>query len=196
MKSIREIFDLRHRKALRIGVLVLSTLLIGSASALTYYSLTSSITTTTSAATVKFISAADTPTGTVINAAGTFVTLPIKAYPNATLTYQYALNVSNTDLVNAHSVRFRSISISGGQGAYSNSTSKIEFDLMNAAGVQQTFIRYNGANGGGAWTITGSPTAYFSIPLNTKWTIQIITACDTTASTGVTTGIQLAVDVQ
>jgi len=195
MKSFKEIFDLRHRKALRIGVLALFTLLITSASALTYYSLTASTSATTSAATVKFISAADTPTGTVINAAGTFVTLPIKAYPNATLTYQFALNISNTDASNAHSVRLRSVSIASGGGSYSNSTSKIEFDLMNTAGAQQTFVRYTGANGG-AWTTTGSPTAYFSIAANTKWTIQIITSCDATASTGVTTSIQLAVDVQ
>src|SRR5712692_1119016 len=195
MKSIREIFDLRNRKALRIGILVLSTLLVSTASALTYYSITASSTATTSAATVKFISAADTPTGTVINAAGTFVTIPIKAYPNATLTYQYALNVNNTD-TSAHQVRLRSISISGGQGAYSNSTSKIEFDLVNTAGTVQASVTYKGANGGGAWTTTGSPTAYFSIPASTKWTIQVITVCDASASTGVGSGIQLAVDVQ
>ena len=195
MKSIREIFDLRNRKALRIGILVLSTLLVSTASALTYYSITASTTATTSTAVVKFISAADTPTGTVINAAGTFVTIPIKAYPNATLTYQFALNVSNTDSV-AHQVRLRSISITGGQGAYSNSTSKIEFDLVNTAGTVQGSVTYKGANGGGAWTTTGSPTAYFSIPASTKWAIQVITVCDATASTGVGSGIQLAVDVQ
>lgn len=178
-----------------MGVLILSTLLITSASALTFFSLTASTTSTTSAATVKFITAADTPSGTVINSAGTFVTLPIKAFPNATLTYQFGLNVSNTDTL-AHSIRLRSISITSGQGAYSNSTSKIEFDIVNTAGTVLASITYRGANSGSPWTVTGSPTAYFSVPASTKFAIQIITACDATASTGVTTGIQLAVDVQ
>jgi len=39
MKNLREILDLRHRKALRIGILILTTLLITSASALVYASM-------------------------------------------------------------------------------------------------------------------------------------------------------------
>lgn len=192
MKSISEIVDLRHRKALRIGVLVLSTLLIGTASALTYYSITSSITATTSAATVKFVSGSDTPAGFTINTAGTFATVTIKSFPNATLTYQKGLNVSNTDTA-AHSVRLRSVQITGGSTSYSAATSKVEFDLVNLAGTVQASITYTG---GASWTTTGSPTAYFSVPANTQWTIQVITTADAGAATGVNTGIQLAVDVQ
>ena|SRR5437660_498017 len=39
MKNLREILDLRHKKALRIGILILTTLLITSASALVYASM-------------------------------------------------------------------------------------------------------------------------------------------------------------
>ena len=192
MKSIKEIFNLRHTKALRLGVLILSTLLIGSASALTYYSITSSAGTTTAAAKVQFVAGGDTPAGYTITAAGTFAKISISAYPNATLTYQKGLNISNTDNA-AHSVRLRSVQVSGGSSSYSAATSKIEFDLVNLAGTVQASITYTG---GGSWTTTGSPTAYFSVPANTNWTIQIITAADSGAATGVATGIQLAVDIQ
>src|SRR5881409_989619 len=116
MKSIREIFDLRHRKALRIAVLVLSTLLIGTVSALTYYSISASITATTTAAKVQFVAGGDTPAGYTISAAGTFAKISISGYPNATLTYQRGLNVSNTDTA-SHLIRLRNIQITGGQGS-------------------------------------------------------------------------------
>lgn len=192
MKSIGELFDLRHKKSLRLGVLLLSTLLIGSASALVYYSIQVRTTATTSAAAVKFVTAADTPTGYFINTPGTYASISVKSYPNATLTYDKALNVSNTDTV-ARTIRLRSVIISGGSTSYSNATSKIEFTLVNVTGASQGVITYTG---GASWTTTGSPTAYVSIPASTQWTIKIVLVANASASTGVTTTIDIAVDVQ
>ncbi len=196
MKSIREIFDLRHRKALRIGVLLLSTLLITSASALVFYNLTASVTTTTSAAVVKFVSTPDTPAGTVISTAGVFATMSIKSYPNATNTYQQALNVSNTDGV-AHSIQITQVSITSGCTSYTATTSKIQFDMLNNAGTQVgTSIVNTGATSCTVWTTTGTPTGYFSVAAGKMFTVRIITAADAAAAIGVTTGIQLQVNVQ
>ncbi len=196
MKNIREIFDLRHRKALRIGVLLLSTLLITSASALVFYNLTASVTTTTSAAVVKFVSTPDTPTGTVISTAGVFATMSIKSYPNATNTYQNALNVSNTDSV-SHQIQITQVSITSGCTSYTAATSKIEFDMLNVAGTKTgTAIVNTGATSCTLWTTSATTTGYFTILAGTKWSIQVITSADAGAATGVTTGIQLQVNVQ
>ncbi len=195
MKSVKELFDLRHRKGLRLGVLLLSTLMISTASALVFYSIQSRTTTTTSAAAVKFVAGGDTPAGFFINTAGTYARISTKSYPNATLTYDKVLNVTNTDTA-SHSIRLRSIAITSGQGSYSNSTSKIQFDLLNLTGAIQGTITYTGANGGSPWTTTGSPTTFVTIPASTQWTIRLITVADATAATGVVTTIDVAVDVQ
>lgn len=192
MKSIREILNVRHKKALRLGVLLLSTLLVSTASALVYYSIQVRTTATTSAAAVKFVTGGDTPAGYFINTPGTYASISVKSYPNATLTYDKALNVSNTDTA-AHSIRIRSVSISGGSTSYSNATSKIEFTLIALSGSSQGVITYTG---GASWTTTGSPTTYVSIPASTEWTLKIVLVANASASTGVVTTIDIAVDVQ
>jgi len=214
MKSIREIFDLRNRKALRMGILVLSTLLIGGVSAAVYYSLQYSTVASTSSAVVKFVAGSDCPTTsngycsvTIPSAAATYASLSIKTYPNVTVTYQRALNISNTDASNAHNVRIRNVTITGGSSSYSAGSSKLEFDLLNAAGTQQGKLVYTG---GGTWTaaatgngacLTGSGSAcpgtvYASLPANTQWTLQIVAVADAGAATSVATTIYIAVDVQ
>ncbi len=206
MKNIGELLDLKHKKSLRFGLLLLSTLLITSASALVYYSIVARTTATTSTAGVKFLTGSDTPAGYFINSAGTYASISVKSYPNATLTYDRALNVSNTD-ASTHQVRIRSVAISGGSSSYQNSTSKIEFDFLNAAGTVQGSITYT-APGKTTWTqtatgtgacITGSCTSaqYVTISANpTQWTIRIITVADAAAATGVVTTIDVAIDVQ
>ncbi len=190
--------DLKHKKSLRLGVLLLSTLLITSASALVYYSIANRTVATTAAAGVKFVAGGDcsgafgsSPCGVTISAAGTYAALSTKSYPNATVTYQRALNVSNTD-TSTHSIRIRSIAISGGSASYAAATSKIEFDLINVSGANQGSLIYTG---GASWS-SPSPTAYVTIPASTQWTIQIVAIADSTAAAGVTTTIDVAVDVQ
>ncbi len=199
MKNIREVLDLKHKKYLRLGVLLLSTLLITSASALVYYSIANRTVATTAAAGVKFIAGGDctgafgaSPCGVTISAAGTYAALSTKSYPNATVTYQRALNVSNTDAT-THTIRLRSIAISGGSTSYSAATSKIEFDLINVLGVNQGSLIYTG---GATWS-TPTSTAFVTIAASpTSWTIQVIAIADSTAATGVATTIDIGVDVQ
>lgn len=199
MKSVREIFDIRHRKGTRVAVLLLSTLLIMGASATVFYSLQNRTVATTSAAGVKFIAGNDcsgaygtSPCGATISAAGTYAALSLKTYPNATVTYQKALNISNTD-AGTHQIRLRSTAISGGFASYAAATSKIEFDLIKTDGTNQGTMIYLG---GGSWN-TPASTAYVTIAAGTTiWTVQVIAVADSTAAAGVTTTIDIAVDIQ
>ena len=204
MKSIREILDLRHKKSLRIGVLILSTLLIGTVSATVYYSLQTRTNATTSSAVVKLISGTDsTSAGASINTVGTYASLAIKTYPNATVTYQQALNISNTDSI-IHKVRLNSQSVSGGQGSYSNSTSNIQFSIVALNGTAYGPVTYKGANGGSPWTTTcttgscatSTTTVYIVVPASTKFAIQVVATADATAVASVTTTIVINIDVQ
>lgn len=200
MKSIGELFDLRHKKSLRLGVLLLSTLLIGSASALVYYSIQVRTTTTTASAGVKFVAGADcnaaygtSPCGVTIPAAATYASLSIKTYPNATVTYEKALNVSNTD-GSTHQIRLNSVTISGGETSYDDATSKIVFKLIANNGTTQATVTYTVS--GGVWSTAGSPSSYAVIAASAQWRIQIEATADSTAATGVNTTIDIKVDVQ
>jgi len=63
----------------------------------TYFSIVAEPTVTISQASVIFKTGDDWTTGSSMGTNSTYVSLAIKAYPNATLTYEEALNISNID---------------------------------------------------------------------------------------------------
>ncbi len=185
MKNLSWLYR-QHRK-LALGLLLLSV--IASASAAVYYALDFRTVVTSTAAKVIFITAADsTSAGATIGTNSTYAKLTgIKSYPNATSTYEQALNVSNTDTA-AHNIRLRSISISLGFGSYGTITVK----LIDPTGTTQGTITYTG---GGSWTTSGSPTTFVSLPNGIKWAIRVDATLNAGVAAGVTTTIELTVDV-
>ncbi len=176
----------RHRK-LVLALLLLTV--IASASAAVYYALDSRYVVTSAAAKVIFISAGDSGSaGLTIGTNSTFAKLTgIKSYPNATSTYEQAVNVSNTDS-SAHNIRLRSISITGGFASYGTITVK----LIDPTGATQGTLTYTG---GGSWTTAGSPTTFVSLLNGVKWAIRVDATLNAGAAAGVTTTIELTVDV-
>lgn len=178
-----------HRK-LAIGLLLLA--LVSTASALVYYSLNLRTVVTSTTPKVVFVTASDsTAAGATIGTNSTYAKLTgIKSYPNATSIYEQALNVSNTDTA-AHSIRLRSISITSGFASYGTILVKLT-DTTGTLVTGQT-ITYTG---GGSWSTTGSPTGFQSLAASTKWSIRIESTLNAGVAAGVTTTIEIAVDVQ
>ena len=180
----------RQHPKLALGLLLLT--LVSTASAVVYYSLTLRVVVTSAAPKVIFITGGDsTAAGATIGTNSTYAKLTgIKSYPNATSIYEKALNVSNTDTA-AHSIRLRSVSITGGSSSYG--TNGILIKLVDVAGAVQGTITYNG---GGSWSTSGSPTSYVSLPASTQWTIRVDSTLSAGQAAGVATTVEIALDVQ
>ncbi len=187
--------DLRKisgKKSLKLLLLLVTSMIITTASATVYYGLTMEPRVTVTGLTVTFTSGDDTPAGSTVQ--DEWCRLLLKSYPNATLTYDQAVNLTNTDGSNAHSVRLRHISITPDGSSYvgGNFTS-IKFYLLNAAGTEQTSFAYT--NNGTHWT-TPPTTGYYSIPAGNEWTIKAETLSSSGATVGTDCDIQIAVDVE
>ncbi|NWF97259.1 MAG: hypothetical protein HXY34_14065 [Candidatus Thorarchaeota archaeon] len=128
-----------------------------------------------------------------MGANATWVSLALKAYPNATLTYEQPLNVSNTDSV-SHTFRLRHVSITpaSGQPEIGNFTF-INFIVMDTAGVSQASFNYTIT--GTTWN-TPSPTSYLTLPGSTQWIIYVETKATAGANSDIVANLQIAVDVQ
>jgi len=187
-----ELRKIPFKKSMKLLTLLLTSMLIATASAAVYYSLTAEPQVTVTGLTVKFTDGDDTTAGSTVNDA--WCRLTLKSYPNATLTYDQAVNLTNTDGSNAHSVQLRHVSITPDGSAYvgGNFTS-ITFYLLNDAGTQQTSFAYT--NDGTDWT-TPSATGYYSIPATNEWTIKVETLSPAGATVDTVCSIEIAVDVQ
>ena len=177
-----------------IVTLVLASVLIATAVAAVYYSLTMQPDVTITPATIGFAQGADWPTGSTLGANSTWVRLALKAYPNATLVYDQPLNISNSDGSNSHQFRLRHVTISPADGnqQVSNFTF-IRFVVKDVAGVSQASFNYT--TSGDTWT-TPSTTSYLTVPASTEWVIYVETRAAAYANTNIVANIQVAVDVQ
>jgi hypothetical protein len=182
------------RKELKLLTLLLTSLLIASASAAVYYSMIMQPSVTIAGAKIVFVQGSDWPSGSSMGTNSTWVSLALKAYPNATLTYDEPLNLSNTDATNDHEFRLRHVSITPATGSASvgNFTS-IKFIVKNAAGVTQVSFDYTTT--GDTWN-TPSTTSYMTLPAGTKWIISVETKAVAGALSNIAADIQIAVDVQ
>jgi len=186
-----EIRKLLFRKETKLLTLLLTSLLIASASAYVYYSLSLTSSTTTGAApAVKFVSGDDTPSGSIVQ--DTWCQLDLSAYPNVTMTYEKAVNISNTG--SAVNIRLRPVSISNPNGTDSISNfTRITFYLLNVSGSVQGTLEYTTTDD--SWN-EPSATTYVQIPASTQWTVKVETVCKENASANIVTNIEIAVDVQ
>jgi len=181
------------KKEMKFLGLLLTSLLIASASAAVYYSLTMQPRVTVSAPLIKFSQAPDNPTGSTVYDA--WVRLNATSYPNATLTYEKALYINNTDGSSAHSFRLKHVSITPANGTsdVGNWTS-IKFLVYNSSGY---VFSLNYTVTSNAWYLEpGVETNYYSIPASTGWWIRLETLSPATATTGKVCDIQISVDVQ
>lgn len=188
---LQRLKNIRFPKTAKLLILLLSALLIGSASATVYYSMIMQPSVTITGATVVFVQGSDWPTGSAMGTNSTWVSLALKAYPNGTLTYDQPLNISNTDSA-SHLFRLRHVSITpvSGTSSVSNFTS-ITFIVENATGFTQATFSYTTT--GTTWNTPGT-TSSMTLPANTQWIISV----QTTAAAGanaVTANLQIAVDV-
>lgn len=178
------------RKAIKFALLLISALLIGTASASIYYSLNISGTVTT-AVTVCFSQGNDWPSGSTMGAGNTSVSLSLKAYPNTTLVYEQALIVNNTGS-STPSVKLRHISITNGTADVGNFTF-INIILIDDSGVQKGYLNYTVS--GNNFTLASS-TNYMPMDAYDDWVIRIETKASANAQAGVSVDLQIAVDVQ
>lgn len=185
------------KKSIKMLILTLMSILIVSVTAATYYSLVMEPGVATAAAAIKFVAGDDSTTAgaTGYGTDGTWVRFTnLKAYPNATLTYEEAINISNTDGSNAHSVSFRHKSITNLNGtSTSNNFTKIAFVLIAQNGT--TIISTFNYTGGASWG-TPSTTNYVSIPASEEWTIRVETLAVSGAMANVKVEIDMYIDVE
>jgi len=180
------------RKLVKLLPLLLTSMLIGTASAAVYYSMIMEPAVTITGATIRFIQGSDWPSGSSMGTNGTWVSLALKAYPNATLTYDQPLNLSNTDS-SSHQFRLRHVSITPASSSASvGNFTFFNFVIKNAAGVSQASFNYT--TSGDNWN-TPSPTSYLTLPANTKWIVYIETKAAAGATEDIVASIVIAVDV-
>ncbi|MGD0159590.1 MAG: hypothetical protein ABSB89_04760 [Candidatus Bathyarchaeia archaeon] len=181
------------KKYFKFVILVAMAALIGTASAAVYYSVLMQPSVTITGATVIFVSGDDWPIGSILGTNSTWVSLALQAYPNATLTYDQPLNISNTD-TSSHLFRLRNISIlpASGMSSVSNFTA-INFIVEDTAGTEQAEFFYNTT--GTTWN-TPATTGYMTLPASTTWIISVQTTAAPGASSTAAANLVISVDVQ
>lgn len=194
MRKLKIIKDIRLKKSTKFLILLLTSILVGTANAAIFYSLTMQPQVTVSTPVIKFAIAPDEPLGSTVHDA--WCCLTAKSYPNATLTYEKAVYLNNTDDVNSHSFRLRCVSITPENGTSDVANwDSIKFLVYNSSGyVFSLDFIVSGNN----WTLSPSSgqTNYYSIPKSTGWWIRLETLSPATASEGKVCNIQIAVDVE
>ena len=179
------------KKSFKFIVLVAMAGLIASASAAVYYSTIAQVGVEITSATIVFAQGNDWPTGSVMGDNSTWVSLALKAYPNATLYYDQPLNISNTDS-SSHTFRLRHVSITPATGNADVSNFKFfNFVVLDKDGAAQASFNYTTT--GDDWN-TPASTSYLELPANTQWVVYVETSASPGANS-VTANLQMSVDV-
>ena len=176
-------------------VLTFLSILVVSVSAVTYFGIIAEPTVTINQASVIFEQGDDWATGSSMGTNSTYVSLAVKAYPNATLTYDEHLNISNTD-ASAHNVRLRHVSIAPASGSASISNfTFVNFTLIQPDGTPVTGSDFDYTTSADVWT-TPSDMTYQSLGASTEWAVKIETRATAGATGALTCTIVIAVDIQ
>ena len=180
------------RKVLRLLCFLLSGLLVMTVSAAVYYSLSMQPSVTISAAVVAFKEGNDWKSGWSMGTNNTWCSLALKAYPNATLTYEQPLNLNNTGT--AANIKLRTVSISPDSGDPSVSNFIfINFTLHDETGAIMGSLNYT-TSGGNTWSTPSM--SYVTMDASDEWYISIQTKAAAGAQADVVANIEIAVDVQ
>jgi hypothetical protein len=179
----------KYKKGLKIVTLLITAAFIATASAATYYSLSTSSTVTIATSPVYLVTGADsTGAGLTIDSPPTSATFSgLIAYPNVTTTYGDAAGVYNS-AGTSYQVRLSPVSFSDD---YADQFKFICFSLVDGT---TTMAYLNYTSDGATWTVP-SATSWQTITTLDTWSISIEThAADDATAGSVTIGI--AVDVQ
>jgi len=187
-----ELRETLSKKPVKFLTLLLTAILIATASAAVYYGMIMQPSITISAAPVRFVEGNDWPGGTMGDNS-TWCSLTFTAYPNVTVVYEKPLNISNTDS-DPHDIKLRHVSISpdSGDASVSNFT-KIAFILVNYTGstIDSTF---NYTTTYDTWS-KPSAVGWYSLPNGKQWIVRVeITTAG--SANAVTVNIKIAVDVR
>ena len=181
-----------RKRSVKLFFLLISASLIMTASAAVYYALLMEPEVTISAAPVHFTDGDDSSAaGYSPGTNNTYASLSLKAYPNVTLTYEQAVNVTNTG-DSDHDIRLRHVSISPASGDDVGNFTSIIFYLIDAAGNVKATFDYNTT--GSSWN-TPETTDWMSITQTAEWTIKIETVAVAGAKS-VSCSITIAIDVK
>lgn len=184
------------KKPLKLLLISLSWLIVVTASAAIYYSLSMENTVTTAQAVIRFDSGPDEPSGSTVNPS--WCNLALKAYPNATLTYEKALWVNNTDSVNPHSLRLDHVSVTPANGTADNGNfTYIYFKFYVASNDTLAFSFNYTVDGSNNWVGDYSaPRSFKSLPQSDQLYVRVETRADENAQADIVANITIAVDVQ
>ena len=187
-----ELRKIASNKWVKLLTLLLTSMLIATASAAVYYSITMEPKVTVTGLTVKFTDGDDTTTGSTVYDA--WCGLALKSYPNATLTYDQAVNITNSDSTSGHSILLRHVSITPDGSSYvgGNFTS-IKFYVIASNSSQIVSFEYT--NNGTDWSPPAT-TNYYWMQADEEWTVKVETLSPTGATVGTVCTIVIAVDAQ
>lgn len=183
-----EIRKILNRKEMKLITLLLTSLLIASASAAVYYSLTMQSTITTATNDVYFISGADASTAgvSIFNNNKSATLTSLKAYANMSMSYDDPIRVRNNNGATNFNIRLRPVTRTG---------NALYFRFINFTLQTSTKISLNYTSNGAAWT-DPSTTGWATVNANTNYAIVVQTKASPTATSGQTASIEIAIDVQ
>lgn len=181
------------RKLLRLLCFLLSGLLVMTVSASVYYSLSMQPSVTITAAVVTFKEGSDWDTAwSPMGTNNTWCALSLKAYPNATLTYEEPLNLTNTG--DSVSITLKSISISPASGnAQVSNFTFINFTLHDEIGLVMGSLNYT-TDGTDTWSTSSVDPV--NMDAGDEWYISIQIKAAAGAQADIVANIVIAVEVQ
>jgi len=190
-----EIRKILSRKEMKLVTLLLTSLLIATASAYTYISLTMTSTVQVYAADVVFWVGADNGTkGLVVtfNSANTTATLTgLRAYPNATFTYTDPVRVKNKGGTTAQ----LRLSPDVNPSANPDDFEYVKFLLNATTSGDRKWLNYT--SDGSIWTSPSGPTSWTTTGIlgSASWPIVVYTKARPAGVAGQTVTITIKVDV-
>ncbi len=192
LKKTKRISNFFNRKSIKLGMLLISALLIATTGTNVYYGILQGNTVGIVEAKVHFTPGDDsTAAGYSPGLNETYCSLSLNAYANITLYYEQAVNITNIDAA-PHDIRLRHVTITPVNGTDSiGNFTQIDFKLRDVSGTVQRTITYTTT--GDNW-LTPATTAYVTLPAGTEWTIQVETKA-TAGAKAVSCYIEFAIDV-
>jgi len=185
------------KKEMKLLGLLLSSLLIASASAAVYYSMEMRSNVTTATPFVKFVAGTDSTEAGASDYAtdGTYVRLAgLKAYPNATLTYDQAIKIKNTD---AATHKFRLTHVTINNDTDTSNFYSIVFKLIAANGTQYGGgdFTYDNSDGNDTWDPPYQTTLVYILG-SEEFAVKVVTRAASGATADVKANVVISVDTQ
>lgn len=179
-----------NRRWLDFLLLLLISMLVVSASAAVYYAMLSPASATVKVAPVHFTAGNDSAGIMTLGENETSAALALDAYPNVTLYYDQAVNIT---AIADRDIRLRPVSISPNNDPSVGNFTSIVFRLIRGDATQAGLLNY--ITTGNAWNVP-SAMSYVPITSGEMWAVKIEITATPGALSGVSANIVIAVDVR